>query len=675
MKMRRKLLFALALFAGSAVHGQIFTDDFESYTVGQYLGPQSADWTTWSNADGSAEDVLVSNANASSGSNSLYFSSSASGGGPQDVVLPFDQVYSSGTFTFEANFFVESGKGAYFNMQGTLTVAQIWALDCYMIQDGTLKLSNSGTPYLTANYPPATWFNMRIEMDLTSNIWELFIDNVSMGTFANPTGQIGILDLYPVNPTSEGGNNQSGYYVDDVSYNHIPATLPNLNGGVTFINQLPGIAGLTGDVVATVRNMGSTTITSFDIEYNYNGNTVQESVGPVSIASLATYEHTFSTPAYVAAGANNLTVTISNVNGGGQDDNASDDSKVITVDPIIPAAGKMVVGEEATGTWCSWCPRGTVYMDLFEEEYEPYWAGIAVHGGQADGTDPMEVVEYDAGMGGFISGYPSALVDRGTEVDPSGMESDFLTRLQTPPVAFISNAATWNATTRELTVTVSANFQSAANSNYKLACVLTEDGVTGTTSNYNQANAYAGGTNGVMGGFELLPNPVPAAQMVYNHVARAIEPSFTGDATVFPATVNAGETHSGTYTFTLPATWDENNIKIIGMLIDPSGRIDNASKSSITSNSSVDELDISDQIRVYPNPASDVAMIDLNIETDATVMIKVYDMSGKEVGTRDYGFVHPGEELMINTAILESGMYTIEIIVDGKRGTKRLMVD
>ncbi|TNE73814.1 MAG: hypothetical protein EP333_06365, partial [Bacteroidetes bacterium] len=189
--MRRKLLFALALFAGSAVHGQIFTDDFESYTVGQYLGPQSADWTTWSNADGSAEDVLVSNANASSGSNSLYFSSSASGGGPQDVVLPFDQVYSSGTFTFEANFFVESGKGAYFNMQGTLTVAQIWALDCYMIQDGTLKLSNSGTPYLTANYPPATWFNMRIEMDLTSNIWELFIDNVSMGTFANPTGQIG----------------------------------------------------------------------------------------------------------------------------------------------------------------------------------------------------------------------------------------------------------------------------------------------------------------------------------------------------------------------------------------------------------------------------------------------------------------------------------------------------
>lgn len=673
--MNKKLLLAISLLATGALNAQTFSDDFESYTVGQYLGPQSADWTTWSNADGTTEDTYVTDANAASGSNSLYFSSTLTDGGPSDVVLPFDQVYSSGNFSFEANFFVESGKGAYFNLQGTQTAGQVWALDCYMIQDGTLKLSNSGTPYMTANFPPATWFNMRIEMDLTSNIWELFVNNVSMGSFSNPTGQIGILDLYPVNPTAEGGNSQSGFYVDDVSYTYIPASLPNLNGGVTFIDQPGNIAGLPGDVVATVRNMGSSTITSFDIEYVYNGSTIQESVSSVSILSLDTYDHTFSTPVLIAAGANNLTVTISNINGSGQDDNASDDQKVITVDPIVPAAGKMVVGEEATGTWCPWCVRGTVYMDLFEEQYGPYWAGIAVHGGQADGTDPMEIIEYDAGMSTYISGFPSALVDRGTEVDPSGMESDFLTRLQTPPVAFISNAATWNASTRELSVTVSAEFQSAANSSYKLACVLTEDHVTGTGSGYNQANAYAGGSNGVMGGFELLSNPVPAAQMEYNHVARAIEPSFTGDATVFPATVNAGETHSGTYTFTLPVEWDENNIKIIGMIIDPSGRIDNASKSSITSNSSVVELDLSDQIRIYPNPAKDYAMIDLNVEHDADVTVSVYDMAGKLVGSRDFGKVNSGEQLSVNTSILQTGIYTVELTVDGMRGTKRLVVE
>lgn len=668
--MNKLILGCAALFAAGSLSAQTFTDDFESYTSGSYLCPQSPDWTTWSGTEGGTEDVLVSTANAASGSQSLYFSSTASGGGPEDVVLPFDQVYNSGNFTFEANFFVESGKGAYFNLQGTLVVAQIWALDCYMLQDGTLKLSNQGTPYLTANYPPATWFNMRVEMDLTANVWELFIDNVSMGTFNNPTGQIGILDLYPVNPTGEGGNNQSGFYVDDVSYTHIPATLPNLNGGVTFIEQLPNIAGLTGDVTATVRNMGSSDITSFDIEYSYNGNVVQESVGPVTIASLDTYDHTFSTPALVAAGSNGLTVTISNVNGNGQDDDNTDDAKTITVDPIIPAQGKMVIGEEATGTWCSWCPRGAVYMDLFESKYVNFWEGIAVHN-----NDPMTVTEYDSGMGALISGYPSAVVDRGPEVDPSGMEAQFLQRLQTPPVAFISNNSTWNAGTRELSVTVSAEFQSSANSNFKLACVLTEDGVTGTTSGYNQANSYAGGSNGVMGGYELLPNPVPAAQMVYDHVARAIQPSFDGDNTVFPATVNAGETHSATYTFTLPAEWDENNIHIIGMLIEPGGRVDNAAVSTISSNSSISELAISDQIRIYPNPATDFAMIDLNLDKDATVMVNVIDMTGKVVGTQNYGIVNSSTELPINTSLLNAGVYTIEVIVDGARGTKRLIIE
>lgn len=658
------------MFAAGSLSAQTFTDDFESYTSGSYLCPQSPDWTTWSGTEGGTEDVLVSTANAASGSQSLYFSSTASSGGPEDVVLPFDQVYNSGNFTFEANFFVESGKGAYFNLQGTLVVAQIWALDCYMLQDGTLKLSNQGTPYLTANYPPATWFNMRVEMDLTANVWELFIDNVSMGTFNNPTGQIGILDLYPVNPTGEGGNNQSGFYIDDVSYTHIPATLPNLNGGVTFIDQLPNIAGLTGDVTATVRNMGSSDITSFDIEYSYDGNVIQESVGPVTIASLDTYDHTFSIPAVVAAGSNNLTVTISNVNGNGQDDDNTDDAKTITVDPIIPAQGKMVIGEEATGTWCSWCPRGAVYMDLFESKYVNFWEGIAIHN-----NDPMSVTEYDAGMGALISGYPSAVVDRGPEVDPSGMEAQFLQRLQAPPVAFISNNSTWNAGTRELSVTVSAEFQSSANSNFKLACVLTEDGVTGTTSGYNQSNSYAGGSNGVMGGYELLPNPVPAAQMVYDHVARAIQPSFDGDNTVFPATVNAGETHSATYTFTLPAEWDENNIHIIGMLIEPGGRIDNAAVSTISSNSSLSELAISDQIRIYPNPASDFAMIDLNLDKDAKVMVNVIDMTGKVVGSQNYGIVNSSTELPINTSLLNAGVYTIEVIVDGARGTKRLIIE
>ncbi len=681
--MKKQLLLVVGLMVSAFSYAQSFSDNFESYTPGSYLGLSSTDWTTWSaGQEGGAEDVTITTANAASGSNSIYFSSTAANGGPQDVVLPFDQIYNSGNFSFEANFYVESNKGAYFNLQGTLVVGQIWALDCYMLQDGTLKLSNQGTPYINANYPPAQWFNLRVDMDLTTNVWELFINNVSQGSFSNPTGQIGILDLYPVNPVAEGGNGISGFYVDDVSYAAVPATLPAVNGGVTFVQQLAGIAGLTSDVIATVRNLGTDPITSFDITYDYDGNQINETVGPISLNSLATYEHMFATPAVVAAGSNTLTVTVSNVNGGGADADPTDDSKSITVNPIVPAAGKMVVGEEGTGTWCSWCPRGAVYMDLFEEEYGPYWAGIAVHNG-----DPMVVAEYDTGIGALISGYPSALVDRGNDVDPSAMNADFLTRLQTPPTAFIENGANWDAATRTLDVSISVDFQTAANSNYKIACVLTEDGVTGTTG-YAQANAYAGGANGVMGGYELLPNPVPAAQMVYDHVAREIQPSFGGLATSFPATVASGELHVLNFSFVLPADWDEDNMHIIGLLIAPNGTIDNAGKETIVDavangfvdgttvglvESNLDQLDA--MFSVYPNPATTEAIIAINLKKESSVTLKVTDAAGKEVANRDYGSMNGSSTVALNTSTLDAGVYFVQLTVDNETLIKRLIVE
>lgn len=308
-------------------------------------------------------------------------------------------------------------------------------------------------------------------------------------------------------------------------------------------------------------------------------------------------------------------------------------------------------------------------MDQFEAEYGPYWAGIAVHNG-----DPMVNTVYDAGMGALISGYPSALVDRGPDVDPSGMYTDFLTRLQVAPTAFITNQSTWNSGTRELSVEVSAEFQMAANNNYKLACVLTEDGVTGTTSGYNQTNYYAGGSNGVMGGYEALPNPVPAAQMVYDHVARDIQPSFTGDAASFPAVVNAGETHSVTFNFVLPADWNENNIHVIGILFDPSGMIDNAGKSTIFSSSGLNEVEAAD-FRLYPNPAGDIAFVELSNENDVNVAMRIIDLSGKVVSAREYGIISKGMQLPILTGTLDAGLYVVELNIDGKLATKRLVVE
>jgi hypothetical protein len=671
--MKKPLLFIVGTIVSTFSYAQIFSDDFESYATGSYVGPQSATWTTWSGTEGGAEDAQVTNNQASSGSNSIYLSSTSVNGGPQDVVLDFGPLYTSGVFTFQSDFYVNTGKTGYFNFQASQTIGQTWALNVNF-NAGDMYIDDGQTSNLVVNtYPEATWFTLKIEANLTLKVWKAFIDGNLVGTWINGVNSLASTDFFPVQ--------NSQFFVDDVSFDHQPYTLSNLNGMMAMANIGGELAGQNVTPKLTVVNAGTTAINSFDVNLNYGGQNFSQSITGVAIASTSNYTVTLNQLPLVA-GNQVYTATISNVNAT-NDDISSDDTIIGSINPVVPAVGKMVVSEEGTGTWCQWCPRGSVFMDQFNTKYSQFWAGIAVHNG-----DPMTVTDYDAAFGGLIAGYPSALVDRGNDVDPSGMTPDFLTRVQIAPKALITNGATWDATTRTLNVSVTADFQSAANNNYKLACVLTEDGVTGTGSGYNQSNAYSGGGNGVMGGYETLGNPVPAAQMIYDHVARAIAPSFSGYVNSFPTTVSSGDLHTINFSFVLPTTWDENEIHIIGLLIDPTGKIDNAGKATITeavsngyvngSNAGLYENltnQLDEIIKVYPNPASDAATIEILLQNEASVQIKLIDASGKEVSSRDYGKVNGSWIVPVDTKNLESGMYLIQLEINGQTISKRLIVE
>ncbi|MCR9172914.1 MAG: Omp28-related outer membrane protein [bacterium] len=659
--MKKATILLSSLIAVSSVNAQIFSDDFEGYNAGDYIGPPSTEWTTWSGTEGGAEDAQVTTAQASSGTNSIYFSSTSANGGPQDVILDFGQQYTSGVFVFESDFYVDAGNNGYFNFQGTPTPGTTWSLNCNMA-DGIVSLDDGVTADLAlGTYTPDTWFTLRIEANLSTGRWQASMDGVCFGVWANSVNEIASLDLFPINGSS--------FYVDDISFDHTTYTPAQLNATITGYSFGGIIAGKDENPSVTVANTGTDAITSFDVEVQAFGSTITENVTGVNLAAGQSMVVDFSSAITTGSTEESTTATISNINGG-TDGDATDNDACAIVSPVIPAPGKVVVGEEATGTWCPWCTRGTVFMDRYEEDFGEYWAGIAVHN-----NDPMVVTDYDASIGPLIGGYPSALVDRGADVDPSAMSTDFYTRLQTMPVASINNSSTWNAATRELSVTVEADFTSAANSNYRLACVLTEDGVTGTGSGYDQANAYAGGGNGPMGGYELLPNPVPASQMVYDHVARDIAPDFDGDPNSFPATVNAGEQHSVTFTFTIPQEWNVSMMHIIGLLIDPNGRIDNAGKSMIDGLSSLDEVSNDQSFRMYPNPSSEVTVIEADLAQDAEITLTLTDMAGKVVDARDYGMVTPGTKLPIATSALESGVYIVQLTVNGKLLTKQLVVE
>ncbi len=500
---------------------------------------------------------------------------------------------------------------------------------------------------------------------MSTNEWKFYIDNEFQGAWANTVNQVASIDIFPVNPAAMGGNDQCSFYVDNVSYTVTEYTLPALNGAVVLINPINGLAGQDREVHAKMRNLGTTTITSYDLTLDYGDMQISEEISDVSIESLATDDFTFGAPITLAQVLANCTVTISNVNGEGNDDDINDDVKAIPIDPVIPAPGKIVFGEEATGTWCSWCVRGHVFMEFMHDNYHGYWAGVAVHNG-----DPMVDVDYDAGIGSLIGGYPSALVERGADIDPNALGAAFLNSIIIPPTGVITNGANYNETTGELNISASIEWKTDVTGNWKIACVIIEDSVTGTEAGYNQANAYAGGSNGPMGGYEDLPNPVPAADMVYENVGRKILPSFDGVVIPFTDGSVNGDTKVVKFTTTIDPTWDANNISIATILIKESdGTVDNAGLATLQEAIDNGYVGINpkksvavNSVKLYPNPTTNTTSLFINNLDGNSVNVTVYSISGQVVDAINYGAQYGSNSFPINTKEYSKGLQiSIEI--------------
>ena len=237
----------------------------------------------------------------------------------------------------------------------------------------------------------------------------------------------------------------------------------------------------------------------------------------------------------------------------------------------ILTAQKNVLLEEATGTWCQYCPAGIYYIDSLQNVYDNVIA-IAIHT-----NDVMENAEYFASIA--LEQAPSANIGRRYQGKDYNEWFNFVQQeMNVPAKATISIDNQFNETTRELIATVSVTALENISGNYRVAAIAYEDAVTGPAPQYNQANQFSN-YYFPMGGFENLPNPVPANRMAYDHVARQLLGGYNGE-TGMPATLMAGETYSHSFLYNIPEGYDHNYIRIVGLLIGPDGTIDNVDKSA-----------------------------------------------------------------------------------------------
>lgn len=348
-----------------------------------------------------------------------------------------------------------------------------------------------------------------------------------------------------------------------------------------------------------------------------------------------------------AVGTFDVRAKIASVNGK-QDAKVSDNSRVAKLYNKEFLFQKKVVLEEGTGTWCAWCPRGIVAVREMKAKYPETFIPIAVHV-----NDPMQIQTYNGLVDTYFkSGLPNSVMDRKEIVYPSfdDLESAYL-RMAVPADAGVEMTAEYaDVDLKKIMVKTKTTFGfSKDDANYRLILVLVENGVKG----YPQQNNYAGGANGPMGGFENYPNPVPVDIMVYDDVARGVYKSYTGILKSIPETIVKGKGYEFEYIVTIPFTVNEkNNLELIAMIYDVDNSVIlNADMTKISPYSGIIEQ-VADEIMLFVNGGKICSMSECEL-------LEVYDINGIKVSNRD----------------LESGIYIVRVICDGKTFTEKVFVD
>lgn len=647
------------------------TEDFESYKSGDYLGVVNPNrWKVLFDDPGTITDVKVSSVKARSGKNSIYLFSNIQGGGPENIYMPFfknDKMESFGEIDFKMWLYIPADQGAYFNFQAINPVAEAMNFQVYFDNAKSIRLVSENNQILgNGTFQQDKWINFHLKANLTNNEWKIDVDGKSIATLA-----LEVSSLYALNITPMSAVNQSQFYIDDIEYTFTQSPIQKVDASITpIILKDRFLVGKSSAVSAQIRNVGTDLINSVELEYSYGTTTKTQILNNLNLKSLTNTAFTLNDNFVAQVGLDKVSINIKKVNGE-DDNNTSNNLREKSVEVIVPAEDKKILAEQATGTWCQWCPRGHVLMELMEKEYNDYFVGIAVHG---SGNDPMRMNAYVEKL--KIEGYPSVVVDRNTIIDPLELENAFFDYITLPVAAKIDTRVQWSNIPRTLNITPKAIFKSGAKTgSYKMVVILAENNIKGTTNAYNQVNAYGSGQAGPMGGFEKLPTVVPYSKMTYKHVARNLLNGFDGQSKSF-ATINEGDIFEGSkVTYEVPASYNLNELEIITCIVDPSGKVSNASMIP-AANFILDAQEVDNHpyfIGISPNPANSFAYIDLNIAQTADVLVKILDINGRMVAFQDFGKMNGAQKIALDVSNYPNGQYIVQIQLNNEILSRKII--
>ena len=394
--MRKQLLLGVILsivFSGIALGQILYSDDFESYTIGEGIAQEETGdvWNTWSGTPGSSEDPLVTDAFAHGGTQSIVVE------GSNDGVIEFDDI-TTNRYRVEFYLYIPAGKQGYYNIMQNFNPTgsgNVWGMQIFF-QNGTGSIDGNGSAEQTFEYENDTWIKMQHFIDLDNDWVDMYIDGElvhayqwSHGTFNDGTG-LNKLDAFNFYAWNEGGTCQ--YYMDDFLIEQVAIPNPPTNFAIEVQNE--------NDVFVTWDAPAEGTPVSYSVIRN------GEEIGVIDAAATTEYldeglypqEYEYQVKAYYGEGVGysaSAGIEIAEILGGNE--------------------RQLVLFEIFTGTWCSHCPVAAEAIDMMIDEGLDI-AVIEYHGGddyETAFTSPREtyyVPFYDGDNSNTI-GYPGTIIN------------------------------------------------------------------------------------------------------------------------------------------------------------------------------------------------------------------------------------------------------------------------
>lgn len=175
--MKKDCLIFLGIILSSLSFAQntLYFDDFEAYSAGQGVASQSDDWETWTSpSGGNSEDALISTEQAYSNAQSLLIDNN------KDMLYQFYGIFS-GNIGIEFWFYIPDDKGGYFNVQHLSTIN--WAFSMYFQDNNAVVFQNGVDSTQLTTYTPDAWNKMFLEVDISSDVLTVEINDSVAGSF------------------------------------------------------------------------------------------------------------------------------------------------------------------------------------------------------------------------------------------------------------------------------------------------------------------------------------------------------------------------------------------------------------------------------------------------------------------------------------------------------------